>query len=569
MLTNLCIGSSISSEEMRVTLMEEGAHELILAAMGYFERKSGEKGAVILQVGLAFLQNFTAGADDHRPRQLLTSLKHLNFLPVLVEILTSAQYEENQIIQGHGVGLLGNLCIGNDGDDSDGIESSLPSAEARRQEILALDGPAIIATCLRSYRGVPAIEKACFKAIASFCEGRSKVSEDRRDHCYKLRMHVLVMESLKNISHAGKSDANTELLEGGRLALGTIMYSSLRGGGYREKAIRDVLSDYELSMNIGCCVCFGQKSRREYHPFSADSNWMTDRANSIVENNDEFAEVDKAGKAELKKKERAHHTPEGSGFFGRSRRKSATSRRSSLDQNALVDDGESNENKPRRRTSRLGNRLSSLRESSSSSLHSRPKEADESRESFISKKGSGSRSYLGVRRDSSINQGGRGIRNSGVSARSLLRMPSFSYAKEKGEGEQSERQDLEQEESANALDEIRMMMVTDEAEPDAAQSEVQSSEATKEPIKGAKRSSRRSRSKASDGNKNERKQSKSEREKEMKKKKKKRRSRSSRSDRSHRKSSSAELGDSAVDTPHDEDTLEAIFRNQRSSRAWA
>ena len=39
--------------------MEEGAHELILAAMGYFERKSGEKGAVILQVGLAFLQNFT------------------------------------------------------------------------------------------------------------------------------------------------------------------------------------------------------------------------------------------------------------------------------------------------------------------------------------------------------------------------------------------------------------------------------------------------------------------------------------------------------------------------------
>ena len=46
-------------------------------------------------------------------------------------------------------------------------------------------------------------------------------------------------------------------------------------------------------------------------------------------------------------------------------------------------------------------------------------------------KGSGSRSYLGVRRDSSINQGGRGIRNSGVSARSLLRIQAFRMQKKK------------------------------------------------------------------------------------------------------------------------------------------
>ena len=86
-----------------------------------------------------------------------------------------------------------------------------------------------------------------------------------------------------------------------------------------EKAIRDVLSDYELSMNIGCCVCFGQKSRREYHPFSADSNWMSDRANSIVENNDEFAEVDTSRESQELKRRKGHLNRRGSGFFGRSR----------------------------------------------------------------------------------------------------------------------------------------------------------------------------------------------------------------------------------------------------------
>lgn len=53
-----------------------------------------------------------------------------------------------------------------------------------------------------------------------------------------------------------------ELLEGGRLALGCMMYDSKKRKP-RRKAITSVLDDYEISMNIGCFVCFGQKSRRE------------------------------------------------------------------------------------------------------------------------------------------------------------------------------------------------------------------------------------------------------------------------------------------------------------------
>ena len=30
------------------------------------------------------------------------------------------------------------------------------------------------------------------------------------------------------------------------------------------------MSDYELSLNTGCLVCFGQKRLREYQPFTAD-----------------------------------------------------------------------------------------------------------------------------------------------------------------------------------------------------------------------------------------------------------------------------------------------------------
>ena len=273
MLANLCIGSGHGSNEIRAMVMEEGAHELVLAAMGYFERKSAAKGSVIVQIGVAFLQNLTAGDGGHRPRQLLVSNHYLNFLPAFAEIMTSPQYEENQVVQGHGIGLLGNLCIGWDVDE--GPEGKLPGAESRRQEIMAVDGAAMIANCLRTYRMVPPIQMACFRAISSFCEGRGFSADRRREHCFKLRLHVQVMEALKVILAKKQKDIDTELLEGGRLALGSIMFDSKSKTTARAQAIRGAMVDYELSMNTRCCLCFGQTLKREYLPFAADKRYVT------------------------------------------------------------------------------------------------------------------------------------------------------------------------------------------------------------------------------------------------------------------------------------------------------
>ena len=61
--------------------------------------------------------------------------------------------------------------------------------------------------------------------------------------------------------------------------------------------MRAVLSDYELSMNIGCFVCFGQRSAREYQPFAADPRF--NHLGGFDEGNDAF-ELDGVGVA-LKK----------------------------------------------------------------------------------------------------------------------------------------------------------------------------------------------------------------------------------------------------------------------------
>ena len=48
-----------------------------------------------------------------------------------------------------------------------------------------------------------------------------------------------------------------------------VRYDS-KGRSERRRAIRSAMSDYELSLNTGCLVCFGQKRLREYQPFTAD-----------------------------------------------------------------------------------------------------------------------------------------------------------------------------------------------------------------------------------------------------------------------------------------------------------
>jgi hypothetical protein len=52
------------------------------------------------------------------------------------------------------------------------------------------------------------------------------------------------------------------------------------------QAVRAAMSDYELSMNIGCFVCFGQRSAREYQPFAADPRFKhlgNDEGNDLFE----------------------------------------------------------------------------------------------------------------------------------------------------------------------------------------------------------------------------------------------------------------------------------------------
>lgn len=72
---------------IRYIVLAEGAHELVVAAMAYFEKKSEAKGLLLNQMGMAFLQNFTAGDGGHRPRQLLLSPGHLNFLDRFEDIM--------------------------------------------------------------------------------------------------------------------------------------------------------------------------------------------------------------------------------------------------------------------------------------------------------------------------------------------------------------------------------------------------------------------------------------------------------------------------------------------------
>jgi len=71
----------------RVIVLGEGAHELVLDAMAYFERKSEAKGLLLNRMGMAFLQNLTAGDGGHKPRQLLLSPGHLNFLDRFEDIM--------------------------------------------------------------------------------------------------------------------------------------------------------------------------------------------------------------------------------------------------------------------------------------------------------------------------------------------------------------------------------------------------------------------------------------------------------------------------------------------------
>jgi len=87
LLANLCIGTSVESNELRALILAEGAHELVLSGMAFFEKKSPQKGELMAQTGLAFLQNLTAGDGGHRPRQLLMSERHLDLMPRFAEIM--------------------------------------------------------------------------------------------------------------------------------------------------------------------------------------------------------------------------------------------------------------------------------------------------------------------------------------------------------------------------------------------------------------------------------------------------------------------------------------------------
>ena len=42
------------------------------------------------------------------------------------------------------------------------------------------------------------IQKCGFRAVAALCEGKSHQADARREACFRLRIHVLVCESLKN-----------------------------------------------------------------------------------------------------------------------------------------------------------------------------------------------------------------------------------------------------------------------------------------------------------------------------------------------------------------------------------
>ena len=261
-LTNLCIGTSADANEMRAIVMAEGAHELVLGAMAYFERKSEKKGLLVGQMGLAFLQNLTAGDGAHRPRQLLLSRKHLDYLAKFEDLMFT--YAGDQASAGHGMGLLGNLCLGWDDD-----EGPLPGAERRRQMLMSIDAPQIVGTVLRRYKTQEALQVAGCRAIAAFCEGRGPNADARREACFKERLHVLVCEALKNPT-LRQSPTNGALQEAGRLALGCIMYDSKKRNGERRRAVRAAMQVYELSMRTGLCVCLGYRAEREFMPFVAD-----------------------------------------------------------------------------------------------------------------------------------------------------------------------------------------------------------------------------------------------------------------------------------------------------------
>mmetsp|Transcript_25621 Transcript_25621/g.30352 ORF Transcript_25621/g.30352 Transcript_25621/m.30352 type:complete len:2015 (+) Transcript_25621:83-6127(+) len=274
-LANLCTATSKEANEIRAVVLAEGGHELVLYAMEYFPRKSDEAGAMIIAAGVAFLQNLTAGEGAHRPRQLLLSDSHLDFLPVLADIMDT--HLGDQVITGHAIGLLGNLCIG--WDDNDGSNNELPGAERRRQEIMGVDGVQLIANVLRSYRGHGNIMKGAFKAVTALCEGKGPNADKRREACLKLRIHVLICESLKNPNVVELRDE--EIIEGGRLALGCIMYDS-KGKRDRKSAILTVMADYELKMHTQWCICL-RKGAKEYQPFSADNRFTANDEGDVFE----------------------------------------------------------------------------------------------------------------------------------------------------------------------------------------------------------------------------------------------------------------------------------------------
>jgi len=264
--TNLCTGSGERSNEMRLSLLEEGAHVLALAAIKYFDKKDNEHTDLVLQFGVAFLQNLCAGEGGHRPRQLLMSTHHVNILPRLEAIL---KRYTSMVVQGHGIGLLGNLCVGWDDDEGDSDE--FPGAETRRDMIVDLEGHQWIAGVMRAFKTESAIQKVCFRAIINLCEGGGPASDQRREECFGARLHVLTCEALSSALLA----VDSEMSDLGKLALGMMMYDSGRRRE-RDTAIRLTMQDYDIRFNIGSCVCLGQRNRREFQPFAADPNFVRD-----------------------------------------------------------------------------------------------------------------------------------------------------------------------------------------------------------------------------------------------------------------------------------------------------